>query len=465
MEIKLFDDQNELVNKVRHQMRTSKAVLLQSPTGSGKTSMAIHMITSARDKANKTIFAVPRKDLLEQTSNSFNLYGAEHSFIASGKPYNPHSQTHIGMIDTMARRLDKLPSAKLLIVDETHYGQGSLDKVINHYKAQGAWILGLSGSPVKSNGKGLDCWYDTMVQGKSIRWLIDNKRLSEYVYYRGVSKPDLSRIKISNGEYNQHDLAGYMEHETAIIGDCVRDYKSRCLDKIHITRCTSIRHSQKIAEEFRNQGIIAAHVDGETPMDERKKIYTAFAKREIKVVTFSNLLNFGFDLEQTVGFPVTIESGSDLKPNKSLAEITQFRGRLLRMKEEPAVFNDHVNNWIEHGYPCFPREWSLEGEKKGTREGVEKAIPIQSCSKCYFVAKPWGLICPNCGDIREIQSREVEQVEGELLEVTKEMIMQQKVQARQEQGMAKTLEELQAIGKAKGYHKAWAFKVFAERKQ
>lgn len=415
----LFDDQAEIVEQVRTAMGISKSVLLQSPTGSGKTAMATYMIKAAKSKNRKIGFTVPRKDLLEQTSDTFTKLGIPHGFIAAGKPFDPYRQIYIGMVDTMARRIEKnvLPKLDLLIPDETHYGEDALSAVINHYKAQQAWILGLSATPWKLNGKGLGCYFDTMVMGKSVKWLIEHKRLSDYRYFRGKTVLDLSRVKVSAGDYAKGELASFMEEQGVIMGDCVNDYKLRSMGRLHIVRCASIKASEMMAEQFRLAGIPAMHVDGETPMDERKRIFIAFAKRELLVLTFADLLNFGFDLSQASGMDVCIEGSSDLKPSKSLAGQMQFWGRSLRYKPYHAIFNDHVNNYIEHGLPCDDRNWTLSDRTKLVMSG-ERAIPTKQCPVCFFVHSPRP-DCPLCGHVYAVQSRVIDEVGGELTEIAR----------------------------------------------
>ncbi len=421
--ITLFPDQSELLGRLRSQMKTSKSVLLQSPTGSGKTALATHMIQAAQGKNKRIIFTVPRKDLLEQTGETFTKHGINFGFIAAGKPFNPYCKTYIGMVPTMASRLEKLPAADLLLNDETHFGSGSLEAIINHYKKNNAWLVGLSATPTKLSGEGLGKWYDTMVEGKSIQWLIENKRLSDYRYFHGKHSPDLSKISVKLGDYSKGELGDYMEEQRVIIGDCVNDYRTRAMGRLHIVRCASIKHSQITAQSFRDAGIPAIHVDGDTPMDERKKIFIAYARREILVLCFCDLLGLGFDLSQASGMDVCIESCSDLKPSKSLAAQLQFWGRVLRYKPYAALINDHVNNYIDHGLPCSNREWTLEGKIK-KRGDVERVAPTRQCDECFHVHSP-APKCPLCGYVYEIKSRTIDEIEGELQEIDKAAIREQ----------------------------------------
>lgn len=414
--ISLYPDQSELVNELRVAMGSYKSVLLQSATGSGKTQIAKYLIWCAKNKDNTIIFTVPRRDLMEQSSESFSLHGISHSFIAAGKPFNPFAKVYIGMVDTMARRMDKLPAAKLIIIDETHFGADSLDKIIKYYREMGAWIVGLSATPMKLSGQGMDRWYQNMVCGKSVRWLIDNKRLSDYRYFYGRTKPDLSKIGMTAGDYNKGELGHFMEEQKVIIGDCVNDYIKNAMGRLHIVRCSSIKHSQMTAQSFRDAGILFMHVDGNTPSDERKRIFKSYARRELLGLTFCDLLNLGFDLSQASGMDVCVESASDLKPTKSLTSQMQFWGRALRYKPYPAIFHDHVNNFTEHGLPCSDREWSLEGRKQG-KKNTEKVPPTKTCDGCFFVHSP-APSCPSCGKIYSVQSRDIDQVDGELRELT-----------------------------------------------
>lgn len=463
-EISLYDDQLEVLNELKAAMGRSKSVLLQSATGSGKTRMATWLINEANKKGNSVIFTVPRRQLRDQSSEAFTELGINHSFVAAGKPFNPFAKVHIGMVDTMARRLDKLPQARIVILDECHFGANSLGDVINEYKRRGSWVIGLSATPWKSSGKGLGCWFDDMVIGKPMRWLIDNKRLSDYRYFMGKTHVDFSKARVMAGEYNSKDVDGIIEaNEGVIIGDAVRDYREKAMGRLHVVRCVSIKRSQIMAQSFRDAGVPAMHVDGDTDDDELKKILKAYARREILVLTFCDLLNFGFDLAQNVGMDVCVESGDDTKPSLSLAGQMQYWGRMLRYKDYPALIFDRVNNWQRHGLPCDEREWTLE-DRVQSKKASDRATPTKQCDSCFHIHKP-APVCPECGNVYEIKSREIDEVEGELQEVSKADIEAARIRERQEQGKADSLEGLIAIAKKKGYKNPtfWASKVMAGR--
>jgi len=459
MTIQLFPDQIRSIDRLRGALRTHKSVLLQGETGSGKSVMAAYMIANSRAKGLKSAFVVPRRDLLHQMSETFTAFGIAHSFVAAGRPFNPYSQTHICTVGTLANRLDKIQPG-IVFYDEAHYGGAQLSSMIAHYKVKGAWSIGLSATPEKTNGQGLDEFYDDLVLGPTIRELIDLKRLSDYRLF-APSRPDLSGISTVAGEYAKGELANFMEHETVLIGDAVKHYLAHAAGKLNITFCTSIKHSQMTAEAFRAAGVPSMHMDGETPDDERRRIASAFARRELMNICSVDLMTFGYDLASASGVKgAVIESISDLRPTKSRPLQRQKIGRALRYKEQPAIILDHSGNTMIHGMPCEEISWTLTGRKK-RKQNDERAIAVRQCPVCYFVHAP-APACVNCGHIYPVESRMVENVDGELVELDRAAMVR-----RRNQGMAETLDDLVALGRSRGMKnpEGWARHVFAGREK
>jgi len=414
--ISLYPDQSELLESVKASMRRGhKAVLMQAATGSGKTIVSASMIAGTRNKGTHCMMLVPRREILAQTALTLQKYDMPFSYVAAGYPYNPHSKTYIGLVGTLVRRLDTAPKLDVLIVDECHFGAGELDKIIKHYKAQGTYIIGLSASPIRRDGRGMDCWFTDMVCGKSIRWLIDNNRLSDYKLFQ-PSRPDLSGLK------NDKQVDDYMMEDRVLIGNAAHHYKTHVAGKLAVTFSTSREHSKKIVSEYRQNGIACADIDGTMDDAERIKIIRAFARREITQLVNCEICVFGFDLSAASGMDVCVEAITDLAHTKSLARQLQKWGRTLRYKTAPALIFDHCGNSFNHlgirvhGFPCEERPWTLAGVKKGNRDSGEKAIPVRQCPTCFFCHQP-APKCPNCGFIYPIQSREIEHVEGELVEI------------------------------------------------
>jgi DNA repair protein RadD len=461
MKISLYDYQGEVIDEVRDKMRKVKSVLVRIPTGGGKTVLATAMMQAAADRGNKSMFVVPRRELLRQTSETLKKYDIPHGFVAAGHAGNPFSDVTIATSGTLVRRLEQTQIPKLVFIDETQVGAAQLDRIISFYKERGCWIIGLSATPVRLDGRGLSCWYDEMVGGPDVADLISRGALSQFRLF-APSQPDLSGIKTTAGDYAKGELADYMEQDTVLVGNAVKHYIEHANGRLNVAYCTSIKHAEIVAEMFRDRGVPAAAIHGKMGDAERAVLIKAFARRELKVLTNCDLLTFGFDLSSAAQMDVTIESMSDLRPTKSLSLQMQKWGRVLRKKDFPALIFDHGGNVDRHGLPDADREWTLEGQDKQSREDAEKTEPARQCTSCYFVHRP-APVCPNCGHVYPIQSREVEQVDGELSEVTGP----RGPTPRQQQGRAQTLEDLIQLGQMRGYKnpRAWASHVMKGRRR
>ena len=466
MSVSLYEDQADLVGRVKQAMQRHKWVLMQSATGSGKTRMALDMIEGAAAKGSRAIFTVPRKELLDQTIETISGYGLPFGVISPDYAPNPLAPIQLAMTPTLARRLDTVSPPKVIWIDEAHYGGAELERIIGWSKSAGAWGVGLSATPMKTNGKGMGDWYDRMECGLPVSDLIAKGRLSQFRYF-GPSSPDLSALPVSDGQYVKKHVEAFMEEQSAIIGDAVKTYETTAMGKLCLVFATSRKHAGQIQQAFQNAGISAMTIDGTMSRDQRKAIIRGFARRQFTVLINVALLTFGFDLAQAAGMDVRVEALSDMCPRKSLPLQMQVWGRALRAGSDASIIMDHANNWREHGFPDSDRDWELTTSRP-KRGGGNRSDPIRQCSiadgGCGFVHRP-APACPNCGFVYPIQSRMVDEVDGELMEIDKEAAEAARKAARQEQGRADTLEALLEIAKRKGKNPRWAHHVWAARQR
>jgi len=444
----LYPDQVEFVDEIARRMRTSKSILAQAPTGFGKTRVACNMMNRVRLKGKRAGFVVPRGVLLDQTAQSLNDFGVPYGYFAAGYAPNPFEKIQLISGPTLARRLDKAPKLDVVFFDETRFGGADLDRCISHYRAAGSWVVGLDATPIKMNGKPMGDWYDDMVLGPEISWLMENDRLSKYRMF-APDTPDLSSLRVGKGDYVQKDIDSFMmsdEFGKVLIGNGAAHYKKNAMGKLNVSFCTSVANAEMAAQSFNDAGIPSACVHGKMDKAELKRIVMAFARRDILNLTCALLLEFGWDLSQASGMDVTVESMNDFCPTKSLPRIMQRWGRGLRYKPYPALIHDHVGNTLLHGLPDDKRDWSLEGRQKRKRDGSEQTQPVRQCPNCFFVHRPTP-DCPACGFTYPIQNRTIEEIEGELAEITER---REKKEARMNQGRAQTLEQLMAMGKSRG---------------
>jgi superfamily II DNA or RNA helicase len=347
----------------------------------------------------------------------------------------------------------------IFIPDEAHLSAAkSQAEIIEYYRSQGALIVGLTATPWRLSGEGLNHLYDVMVQGPTTRWLIENGFLSDYKLF-APSRPDLGDVHTRMGDYINAELETAMDN-SSITGNAISHYIQHGQGRRTLCFCVSIKHSNHVAEQFRSQGIMAAHIDGETKHEDRVKAFKMFADGEIKVITSVAIFSEGFDLSAQIDREVPVEACILLRPTQSLTLYLQQVGRALRRKSEPALILDHAGNTMRHGLPDDDREWTLEGNPKRSRGKKEvEAVNIRQCPQCFMVHRPTVTACPSCGHIYVAAGRIPTEKEGELVEVDKEAQRVAHKKKMKHRGWliskATCFEDFMAIEKEYGYKKGW----------
>lgn len=460
--INLFEDQEEFVTQLRESLRAgNKAVLGVASPAFGKTVVAGHIIAAALSKGGSAWFLVHRKNLLRQTSKSFWSAQIEHGLITGGR-MRTASAVQVGTIGTVFSRIDNLTAPKILFVDEAHLARGNMfETVIKWALSKGAIVIGLTGTPERLDGKALGDIFDDMVEARSTQWLIEQGRLSDYEMYTTQVQPDLSHVKKSGGDYNRDQLAEVMDSRK-IVGDTVSHWKKLAAGKITVCYCVNVKHSKHTAEYFNQNGVPAVHVDAETTEAELRDACEGLASGKYLVLCNCELVIEGFDLSAQVGKDITIECCILLRPTQSKARYLQMVFRALRRKDYPAIILDHAGCAQRHGLPDDIQEWSLEGKEKGKKKASADEVKIKQCGSCYAVFRPGPQACPHCGAPVAGQQRELEVVEGELQKVDKLAIRKEQ---KREQGKARTIADLVALGMRRGMGRPseWAAITFAAR--
>lgn len=428
-----------------------KSVLIQAATGFGKTVVSSHIISGSQRKGSRAIFCVHRDNLIKQTANTFTEENINFGLIKSGVHYDPSIMVHIASAQTLIKKLEVVKVPNIFFVDECQLAMSTTYKtIIDFYKSKGVLIVGCSGSPCRLDGKPLGDLFETMVEGPPVRWLIDNGFLSEFKYY-APTIPDLSDIKTVMGDYSKSQLAERLGAR-GLIGDVIKHYKKLANNKMTIVYCVNVDHSKKVADQFNEAGINAAHIDGSMKAEELSRIYADLADGKIKVLTSVALITEGFDIAAQTGRDVTIECIILLRSTKSLALFLQMVGRGLRKKPYPAIILDHGGNVLVHGMPDEARDWTLDGKPAGGSGASEIQVqPPVICEECYqAVVKPVPDLCPWCDAEMKKQKAVIKIIEGELEEIKAVERLKLKEKLKQEEREANTLEKMILVMQKKG---------------
>lgn len=443
---RLRDFQADMLDRAIGEMhRGSRRVLLQAPTGAGKTFLAAALLSATSALGWRSQFIVHRKELIEQTSDSFlTNWDLAHSYVAAGKPFDPDAEVLLAGVQTLANRLDVVPDPHLIVVDEAHHATaGTWERVMFAYPD--AWIIGLTATPERLDGRGLEDHFDVLVDGPSTAWLIERGYLSRYTYYApGI--PDLSQVSTVAGDFNRGGLGDVMDRPK-LIGDVVDHYRKLAGRQQGIVFAVNREHSRHLAEAFQAAGVPAAHVDGEMNDRARGDAMISYRTGATRVLTNVDLFGEGLDVPG-IGYVGLA------RPTKSLSLFLQQVGRGLRPApgKTEAIICDHAGNAFTHGLPDDVREWSLEGRKRRSRSTNDDAIPIRQCLVCYRVSFSTATVCPGCGTPFPKSQREIEQEAGELAKLERIEAKRDATRRRKaEEQDAKSYEALVALGEQRNY--------------
>lgn len=462
--MQLYEDQAEFVSKLRDALREGhRSVLGVASPAFGKTVVAGYITSEVYSKGGSCWFLVHRKNLLRQTSQSFWRAKIEHGLLTSGKRLSK-LPIQVGTIGTVYSKLSKLTPPKVLFVDEAHLARGNMfQSVIQWALDNGAVVIGLTGTPIRLDGKPLGELFTKLVEAKSTRWLIEQGRLSNYDIYSTPITPDLSEVKKSGNDYNREQLADAMG-KAAIVGDAVEHYKRLAMGKRAVCYCANVAHSKQTAEAFNAAGVPAVHVDADTTEAELKEACEGLADGRYSVLTNCELVIEGFDLSAQVGRDITLEVCILLRPTQSIARYLQMVFRALRRKPYPALILDHAGCAMQHGLPDDEREWSLEGKDKRKRKSDDEAeLSVRQCGSCFHIFRAGVAACPKCGEALPVKGRaELQVAAGELEKLDIEAIRKEQ---KREQGSARTMRELVSLGVRRGMNKPseWAAITHAAR--
>lgn len=453
------------VQRIRDAFRTgARAPLYVLPTGGGKTRILANIAQSSEKRGKRVLILAHRVELIDQLYEALRECDVYPEVIAAG--YNRsggrvRSSNHavaVASVQTLVRRLDSYAPPTLIICDEAHHcaGGNSWSQIIRAYSD--ARLLGVTATPCRLDGRGLGTHFDRLIVGPSPRELIDQGYL---VRTRIFAPPtvDTSGLHIRMGDFKGDEAEALMD-TPSITGNALQQYMKHAPNESALAFCTSVRHAENVADLFRRGGVSALSINGQTDKQVRRMAFADFKAGAIRVLTAADIFSEGVDAPGA-------RAGIMLRPTQSLTLYRQQKGRILRPApgKPYATLIDHVQNCTRPGFELLPEEtddWALEPDQ--VKRAKKPAPGIRVCPKCFAASPARASVCAECGAAFEIKARqEIEEREGELMELTPEQITRKR--ARREQGRSRSLADLEAFAKMKSYAPGWAAHVWAAREK
>jgi DNA repair protein RadD len=449
--MQLRDYQTKLVDDVRQQIRLGQTrILILLPTGGGKTAIASYIISRTVKRGNRAMMTAHRSEIISQTGKTMKEFNVPYGLIQAGEKMNLKQPMQVASILTLRNRLDKIPVPKILVIDESqHLVSRTWKEVADYYSERGTIILGLSATPKRLSGESLSSCFDVMVQGPSIKELINMGALSKFKYFAPSVGIDTSTIHIKCGDFDKGELE-IAVNKRAITGDVIAHYNRLIPGKRAIVFCVSVAHAKSVAGDFNESGIAAEFVEGSMPKESRKAAFDRFKRGETLVLTNVEIAGEGVDIP-------AVESAILLRPTMSESLYLQQVGRALRVDpdnpDKLATILDHCSNVFTHGLPDKEREWSLDGTAR--RSPSEKSIGIRQCPNCFRCIVP-APICV-CGYEFTVTARMLAEEKGELKEFDAELLEIAKRKKRIELNCCKTIADLKQFAEENGYKSGWVY--------
>lgn len=435
----LFDYQQDLIDKARNALAAgNQGVLIVSPPGSGKSVVISEIAKLTVKKGGHVLFFVHRQELVKQIKDSFKQQGVDLNHCT------------ILTVGKVANRLNILAKPDLIIVDESQHSRAkTYQKIFNYYSDVPR--LGFTGSPWRLSGKGFKDIYSAMVEGPTTKWLIEHHKLAPFTVY-GYQLGDKNLLKKSStGDYTSKSMDDFTK--SIIHGDIVKSWLKFAKDRKTIIYCHSTSFSKIVAQEFRNAGINAVHVDAKTPSQKRENIMGSFKQGKIKVLCNVDLVSEGFNVPDCSCVVL-------LRPTESLVVYLQQSMRAMRYQpHKQAIIIDQVGNFERFGLPDTDYKWSLDDRSKHPhREGQSADGPaIKTCPDCFGVIRAELVTCPLCGHDFSAEIREIKQKkEQELQAIKAQQIHINYISTKKPEELT-SFRDLAIYGKMHNYKPGWAW--------
>lgn len=439
-----------------------KRIVLQLPTGGGKTLVSAKIAQSVVAKGGRMAFTVPRIILVDQTIQEFWQEGIRDEV---GVLQGNHQLTDLGApiqvcsIDTLRAR-KYFPDAKVVIFDEGHILTDAHKEWMA--KSPDTIFICLTATPWT---KGLGKHFETLLIMETTRGLIEQKYLCPFRVF-GPDVPDMRGVKMTNkGDYHEGQSSAVMQKLTGNIVDHWMKFWGK---EKTFNFAVDLAHAKAIQERFLQNGISCGYQDAFSPDSDRQQNKKDFHSGKMLVLVSVGTLYLGTDWD--------VRCIQDCQPTRSEIRHVQKNGRGLRMApgKEMLIVIDHAgNNWgrtDERGKPTslgFVTDIHHDHLDMGadTLKSEPKPPLPKACPQCTALRPPRVAKCPNCGfEAQRVNGHH--ESDGELVEVTPGATKRKPGGGKREYTQAEKIKfyaELKAYAIQHKYKNGWAFHKFSEK--
>ena len=371
-EIKLFDYQEDMKERIEKALRLHRSVMAQMPTGTGKTYLLTAVIDSfvSNNPMEKVWIVAHRRELVSQIDETVRKF---HSYSASNTS-TLLSSVKAMSIQWLMRHYDEIEEEpEMIVIDEAHHALAKTYKEMWE-RFPKAKFLGLTATPCRLNGKGFTDLFDVLVQSWTVPEFISKGRLATYDFVSIKSDGMTQRLidslqkRGADGDYQNKEMDMLLNKEPSI-ERLYRSLEEFGKDRKGIVYAINISHAQKITKLYQEHGVKAIAIDSKTPATERQQDIEAFKKGDIQVLVNVDIFSEGFDCPD-------VEFVQLARPTLSLAKYLQMVGRGLRVAKgkKNCVIIDNVGLYRVFGLPSQVWNWNAMFEGK-LEVGKKKETP------------------------------------------------------------------------------------------
>ncbi len=451
----------------------NRRVILQSPTGSGKTAMAVDLM---RRIPKPVLFLAHSIEIVEQAAKTIRNSGQMAELLtADVRTDGDFASTLVENYDiTVASQMTAWSRAvraqhsfreyKTIIADECHRAVARTWTEIFDLWPDST-IVGLTATPERSDGRGMGNVFGDIIQSAGHSELIAGGHLVDAPLDKIWSWPvNLKGVRTSS-QTNDWVMGGDRGAAKVIntsnrVGDCVSHWLKLASDRPTIIYAASVSHAYHLRDRFKAVGVNAEGIDGSTGRDERHRILDGLKSGAIQVVANFGVLTEGFDCPRVSC--IVLE-----RPTKHFGLYLQMLGRGLRPSPETGkkdlMILDHVGGVLMHGLPTQPIEWSLSMDGKAAKPTETKAgLPaIAPCPNCNSVLRRPP--CSACGWMpkEQVPQGQFDTPSGDLVRMSDEIAAQVK-QVRADPRRQEFF-RLKAVCKRNGFKSGWAGVKYKEK--